>query len=134
MSNRYLRKNLMMIAGIIELVISIFFMFYLDIVARASVYWLFAIVGTGLAGGIFTVLASNNIEDDDSVLSKWFAVLGAVLTVAYNVILPLMKTDATMAEAILYNNSIGIVFYVIMAIAVANTIFTIIPAIWQTQE
>ena len=134
MGNRYLRKNLMIIAGIVELVISIFFMFYLDIVARASVYWLFAIVGTGLAGGIFTVLASNDIEDDDSVISRWFAVIGAVLTAVYNVILPLMKTDAAMTEAIAYNNSIGIVFYVIMGLALANTIFTIIPAIWQTQE
>ena len=134
MDSRYLRKNLMFTAGIIELVVAIFLLFYLDITAKINVTWLFAIAATGLAGGILTVFGANSIEDEESVISKFLALLGSVLSFVLIVVLFGIKTDATLLETMLYNGSIEIVVWIAIAIAIGNAIFSLVPVLWNEEE
>ena len=133
MESRYLRKTLMFIAGIVEMVIAVFLLFYLDIAAKANVTWLFAITATGLAGGILLAFGANGIEDDESVISKWLALLGSVLAFLLILVMFGIKMDDVVQEKMLYDKSIEIVLYVSTALSVGSAIFSLVPTLWETE-
>ena len=134
MDSKSIRRLALLIGGLASTIISVFLLFYLDIVLRISVVWLMLIALTGLIGGVLVLVASASILDEDNVLSRILAIIGTLLIVALNVVLIGMYGDPLVVEYALYHKAFVVVYYIIMGLTLVNTVISIYGATFEEIE
>ena len=121
MEVKHVRRTINLVSGLGVAALSVFLIFYLDILLHINVNWLLGISAFGLIGGALLALSSANIEDDENWKAPIMAIVGTILMLLYDVVLVFMFQDEMIMEFTKYNSYFAVIYYIILGLSAVLT-------------
>ena len=121
MEVKHVSRTINLVSGLGVAALSVFLIFYLDILLHINVNLLLGISAFGLIGGALLALSSANIEDDENWKAPIMAIVGTILMLLYDVVLVFMFQDEMIMEFTKYNSYFAVIYYIILGLSAVLT-------------